>query len=169
LFVKHCEAHIDDDFPFCVGLATRLRGDMFDGIKKTLALSVLRSRFSDDAPEAYTDPRVAVAVAGVPAAADFDLTSLVAPQIPLGLVTAARDKWLAPRFHSDAVLAVCKTCEVVAALADGGHGALLSPFPPKLGDLEADLLSDPPGFDRSVLPGVDQRIVAFLSRHLLGS
>jgi hypothetical protein len=29
-----------------------------------------------------------------------------------------------------------------------------------------DLLNDPPGFDRSVLPEVDRRITAFFVKHL---
>lgn len=112
-------------------------------------------------------PRVAAIVAAVPAAADFDMGSLAKPTVPLGLVTAAQDKWLAPRFHSDAVLASCTSCEVVAALPGGGHGALLSPLPPNLPDAAAELLNDPPGFDRSVLPEVDNRIAAFFRRNLL--
>jgi hypothetical protein len=61
----------------------------------------------------------------VPFAADFDMASLAAPRVPLGLVTAQQDKLLVPRFHSDAVLQVCKTCERVADIRDGGHGALV--------------------------------------------
>lgn len=166
LFAQHCEAHIDEDFPFCVGLATRLRGNFLDGVKKMVALSVIRNRFEDAALYTFADPRIAAIVAGVPAAADFDLSSLATPRVPLGLVTAGQDKWLAPRFHSDAVLAVCKTCEVVAAMPDAGHGALLSPFPAKLPDIAADLLNDPAGFDRRVLHDVDERITSFLRKHL---
>ena len=63
----------------------------------------------------------------------------------------------------------CKTCELVADMPTAGHGALLSPPPPmeRLGEIAADLLSDPPGFDRSVLPAVDRKIAAFFTRHLL--
>jgi predicted dienelactone hydrolase len=168
-FKQHCEAHIDDDFPFCVGLATRLRGDVFDSLKKRVAMFVIRGRFEDETPQTYVDPRIAAAVAGVPAAADFEMSSLATPRIPLGLVTAGHDKWLAPRFHSDAVLAACSTCELVAAMPDGGHGALLSPFPPALPEIAAELLNDPAGFDRSVLRDVDARISAFFRRHLMNS
>ena len=168
-FKQHCEAHIDDDFPFCVGLATRLRGDAFDGLKKRVALFVIRGRFDDETTQAYDDPRIAAAVAGVPAAADFDMSSLAAPRFPLGLVTAGQDRWLAPRFHSGAVLTACSTCELVAAMPDGGHGALLSPFPPALPEIAAELLNDPAGFDRSVLHDVDARITAFFRRHLIES
>ena len=46
---------------------------------------------------------------------------------------------------------------------------LLSPPPPldHMGAIAADLLGDPPGFDRGLLPEVDRKIVAFLRVHLL--
>ena len=83
--------------------------------------------------------------------------------MPLALVTARQDKWLIPRFHSDAVLAVCAACERLADFATGGHGALLSPLPPGLSGLVGDLLNDPPGFDRAELPAVDRKISELLS------
>jgi hypothetical protein len=61
-------------------------------------------------------------------------------------------------------------CELIADLPSGGHGALLSPPPPvdRLGNIAADLLGDPPGFDRGTLmPQVDRQIVVFLRKHLL--
>lgn len=104
---------------------------------------------------------------GVPFAADFDTASLAAPKIPLGFVTAQKDVWLIPRFHSDPVLKACAKCERVADFPAGGHGALLSPPPPKLEGLVGDLLNDPPGFDRAKeVPEVNRRIVAFFSKHL---
>ncbi|MDE2607917.1 MAG: dienelactone hydrolase [Burkholderiales bacterium] len=170
LFARHCEAHIAEDFPACVGLITRLRGDWFDGLKEWIAVGVIRHRFGDDtAWQAHDDPRVKAVVAGVPFAADFDPTSLARPRVPLGLVTADGDRWLAPRLHSGAVLQACRPrCELVADIADGGHGALLSPPPPPavLHGIAADLLDDPPGFDRARMAAVDQRIVAFFQRHL---
>jgi predicted dienelactone hydrolase len=168
-FAKHCEAHIAQDFPACVGLITRLRGDFLDGLKKTAALGVIRHRFDDATWYTHDDPRIQAIVAGVPFAADFDTASLAAPRVPLGLVTAGRDKWLAPQFHGGAVLKACTPCERVADLPTAGHGALLSPPPPldNLGAIAADLLGDSPGFDRSLLPEVDRKIVAFFRNHLL--
>ncbi len=166
-FTQHCEAHIAEDFQTCVGLAARLRGNFLDGAKTTLALWVIRYRFSDATWQTHTDPRIAAIVAGVPLAADFDMASLAAPRVPLALVTARQDRWLIPRFHGDAVLAACATCERLADFATGGHGALLSPLPPGLYGLVGDLLNDPPGFDRAVLPGVDRRISAFFQKLLL--
>jgi predicted dienelactone hydrolase len=168
-FVRHCEAHLADDFQTCVGLITRLTGGMFDGLKKSVALNVIRLKFRDAAWQVHTDPRIRAVVAGVPLAADFDMDSLAAPAVPLGLVTARQDKWLIPRFHSERVLQACKACELVAELPTGGHGALLSPPPPAdvLSPLAQDLLLDPPGFDRSALPAVDRKITAFMRKHLL--
>jgi predicted dienelactone hydrolase len=169
LFKKHCDAHIAEDFNACVGSFTLLNGGWLDGVKKTTALGVLRQRYDDDTLVAYTDPRIVAAVAGVPAAADFDYASLAHPKIALGLVTAGRDPWLAPRFHSERVLAACRPrCELVASVPQGGHSILLGPMPPMdvLGKVERQLLADPPGFDRKDLPEVDRKIVAFFQKHL---
>jgi predicted dienelactone hydrolase len=167
LLKEFCEAHIRESFQSCVGLATRLRGNFLDGPKQTLALWVIRYRLGDATWQTYRDPRIAAIVAGVPFAADFDMGSLAEPRVPLGLVTARLDTLLVPRFHSDAVLQVCKTCEWVADIRDGGHGALVSPLPPGLTGLIGDLMNDPPGFNRAALPEVHRKISAFFRKHLL--
>jgi predicted dienelactone hydrolase len=164
---RHCELHIAADFQSCVGLTTQLRGDVLDSIKIWTALNVIRWRFRDAEWQSYQDPRIAAVVAGVPYAADFDMASFAAPRVPLGLVTAGQDRWLVPRFHSGAVLQACPRCERVADVPGGGHGALLSPLPPKLTGLAAELLGDPPGFDRKLVPEVDRKIAAFFRKHLL--
>ncbi|MEP6825568.1 MAG: dienelactone hydrolase [Ramlibacter sp.] len=169
LFRKHCEAHIAEDFSSCVGFITLLHGNFLDAIKKTVALGVIRQRFDDATLQGHSDPRIQAAVASVPFAADFDMASLAAPRIPLGLMTADLDVNQVPRFHSGAVLAACKTCEHVVDLPTGSHGVMLSPMPPFApGSIEAQLLGDPPGFDRSrLVPEAEQKISAFFSRHLL--
>jgi len=166
LFTRHCQAHIAEDFQSCVGLATRLRGDFLDGPRKWLALKVIEHRFTDAAWEMHTDPRIAAIVAACPYAADFDMTSLARPRVPLALVTAPRDQWLIPGFHAERVLQACASCERLAVIPNAGHGASLSPLPPGMTGLAGDLLNDPPGFDRSVLPDVDRRIVAYFRKHL---
>jgi predicted dienelactone hydrolase len=169
-FRDHCVAHIAEDFPACVGLATTLRGNFLDDVKEKVALDIIRKRFDDEAWYTHDDPRIKAVVAGVPAAADFDPASLAAARVPLGFVTARGDKWLAPRFHSDTIVKACAPrCEVIADLPTAGHGALLSPPPPMsvLDEIAQDLLGDPPGFDRSQMPEVDRKIVAFFNRHLL--
>lgn len=168
-FRDHCEAHLADDFPACVGLATQLTGGAFDGSKQWVARRVIRHAFDDAAWQTHTDARIRAVVAAVPFAADFEMASLAAPRVPLGLVSAGQDRWLAPRWHSGAVLAACAPCERVVDLPGAGHGAFLSPPPPAevLAPTARALLADPPGFDRSVLASVDQRIVAFFVKHLL--
>ena len=168
-FKQHCEAHISEDFSSCVGMLTLLQGNFLDGLKKAVALGVIRQRFDDTAEQAYNDPRVQASIASVPFAADFDMKSFAAPRIALGLVTAGRDINQVPRFHSSAVLAACQDrCTHIADFADGSHGVMLSPMPPLqvLGSVERTLLGDPPGFDRASLPAVDARIVQFFSGHL---
>ena len=165
-FAQHCAVHIAEDFPACVGLVTHLTGGPLDDFKQWLAVKVIQSRFDDDRPREYQDPRVAAIVAAVPAAADYDLSSLTTPRVPLALVLAAKDRWLAPRFHGGAVRSACRTCEVIADMPDAGHGSMLSPLPADISGIAADLLNDPPGFDRSRMPEVDRRIAAFFVRHV---
>ena len=82
---------------------------------------------------------------------------------------AGQDRWLIPRFHSGAVLQACKACVLVADLPGAGHGSLMSPPPPrdKLSGIAADLLADPPGFDRTLVAPAHARIVAFFRQNLL--
>lgn len=169
-FRAHCEQHLAEDFPACVGLATRLTGGWLDGIKLWLAQRVLNARFSDATPQTHNDPRIAAVIAGVPAAADFDPASLAHPRVPLGLITVGQDRWLPARFHSGVILAACSGCERIADLPTAGHGALLAPPPPPgaLDGLECDLICDPEGFDRAAAtPQWIAPTVAFFQRHLL--
>jgi hypothetical protein len=132
-----------------------------------LARAVIRLKLDDDSWYTHADSRVVAIVSGVPFAADFDMASFTAPTASLALVTASRDRWLVPRFHSTKVLETCKACLHLADLPDGGHGALLSPLPPGLTGVAADLLNDPPGFDRSAVADIDRRIAGFFVARLL--
>src|SRR5262245_27903340 len=58
LFRQHCQSHIAEDFQSCVGLTTRLKGNLLDPAKTTIALWVIRYRFSDTTWQAHTDPRI---------------------------------------------------------------------------------------------------------------
>lgn len=166
-FRDHCDAHLEEDFASCVGLATALTGSWLDGPRKWLARRVIDARFADPAPLASNDPRVAAVVAAVPSAADFDPASLATPRVPVGLVTARGDRWLVPRFHSDRVLQACATCEHLLDLPAGGHGAALSPLPPHLPGLVGELLNDPPGFDRAAATrAIGDAVAGFFDRHL---
>ena len=167
-FKQHCEAHLVDDFPTCVGPATQLTGGALDSVKKWVALLVIRHRFDDSGWREHTDPRITAIVAGVPAAADFDMASLANPRVPLALITAKGDRWLNPRFHSDRVLQACRLCEHLADLPGAGHGALLSPLPPGLTGVIGDMLNDPPGYDRPrVTAEVNGKITAYFKHQLL--
>jgi hypothetical protein len=83
-FQRHCKAHIAEDFNACVGTFTLLNGGLFDGLKQSAAMGVLRQRFDDETLVEHHDPRIAAAVAGVPAAADFDPASLSPAAHPSG-------------------------------------------------------------------------------------
>ena len=166
--LAHCEAHLAEDFVACTGAAAKLKGNALDGVKKTVAMWLIRWHLRGDAQwYGHTDPRIRAVVAGVPFAADFDLQTLAAPPVPLGLIQAEQDLWLIPKFHSGPVIAACKTCETLASLPMGGHGALLSPLPRDLPARIERLLADPPGFNRAELPALDQRTSAFFQKHLL--
>jgi predicted dienelactone hydrolase len=164
----HCRAHLEEDFVTCVGPTTmRLTGGWLDGAKLAVARSA-NDLLRDDATwYGHTDPRIAAIVAGVPLAADFDLATLSSPRVPLGLITARKDVWLVPRFHGEAVVKACASCEWLADLAEGGHGALLSPHPRFDGRI-GELVNDPPGFDRATeVPKLNTRVVDFFKRQLL--
>lgn len=167
-FRDHCEAHIAEDFSSCVGFITRLNGGWLDSLKKQVALAVIRYRFSDNTLYSHQDLRIQAIVAAVPFAADFDLSTLVTPAVPLGLFLAGRDINQIPGFHGQAVQRICKTCTTLADLPQAGHGVMLSPLPP-LGapdSIASHLLSDPPGFDRSQLPALHQKVADFFKQHL---
>ena len=165
---EHCMAHLEEDFITCVGPATTsLNGDSLDRIKLSLARWVIGWKLDDSTSYGHADARIAAVVAGVPHAAAFDFTTLATPRVPLGLITARRDVWLVPRFHGLAVVKACAGCEWLTDLAEGGHGALLSPHPRREGRI-AELVNDPPGFDRSIeVPATNARVVDFFKRHLL--
>lgn len=168
-FRRHCEANIENDFSSCVGYITRLRGNLLDGLKKAVALGVIRSRFDDETWYTHNDPRIAAAVAAVPFAADFDMASLARPRIPLGLIIAGKDINQVPRFHIGAVRAACATCETVAEFADASHGVMLSPAPPRevVSEISHELNGDPPGFDRpAAVALLNRQTVQFFRKHL---
>lgn len=163
----HCEQHLSEDFHTCTGPITALTGGLLDPIKLTIARWILNSRLSDTQSYAHTDPRVAAIVAGVPLAADFDPASFQTLSAPLALISARKDQWLHPRFHSDVVLKSCPSCTHLADLPTGGHGALLAPLPPNRGGLIGTLIADPPDFDRAiVVPDINRKITDYFLKHL---
>jgi predicted dienelactone hydrolase len=166
-FMRHCLAHMREDFPACVGLITSLRGNILDPVKLTLARWVHRLRFNDETLYGLTDPRITAVIASVPMAAPIDMATMARPRTAVGLIEAEQDRWLAPRFHIDVVRAACAPCEVLADMKNAGHGSLFSPWPASLARSLTPLLVDPPGFDREELPAVYRAIAAFLARDLV--
>ncbi|WP_256354702.1 dienelactone hydrolase [Variovorax sp. dw_308] len=165
---QHCEAHLADDFPACVGLATELTGSSLDALRLSVAREVIHRKFDDQtAPREWNEPRITAIVATVPAATTFDMSTLAQPRVPLGLVRAGKDEWLKPQWHIDAVRAACKLCTLVADMTTAGHGSTLSPMPPDLPPRAARLINDPPGFDRATLPAIYAAITGFFLQNLL--
>jgi predicted dienelactone hydrolase len=168
LLAQHCDAHIAEDFPTCVGLSTELTGGMLDPLRIGIARRVVNFKLGNDTTlQGWTDPRIAAAIAAVPMAATVDMASVTQPGIPLGLVRAGRDAWLAPRWHIDAVRDACTRCVLIADMPDAGHGSILSPQPPDLPARAARLLDDPRGFDRRTLAGVYAAMRDFFIQNLL--
>jgi predicted dienelactone hydrolase len=166
-FMRHCLAHMRDDFPGCVGLITTLRGNVLDTVKLAVARWVHRLRFNDETLYGLTDARVTAVIASVPMATPIDMGSMAHPRAAVGLIEARQDHWLAPRFHIDAVRAACASCELLADMPNAGHGSLFSPWPAALARSLTPLLVDPPGFAREEeLPVVYGDITAFFARHL---
>jgi predicted dienelactone hydrolase len=167
LLDAHCQAHLAEDFPACVGLSTALTGGLLDGMRLAVARWVIHFKLgSQTTLESWTDPRITAAVAAVPMAATIDMGSIATPRIPLGLVRAGQDEWLAPPWHIDAVRAACAACVLIADMPTAGHGSILSPQPPDLPPAAARLLDDPPGFDRSSLVAVYGAIARFFVQNL---
>lgn len=166
-FMRHCLAHMEQDFPACVGLFTRLKGTWSDGIKTTLARWVHRIRFNDETFYSHEDSRIKAVIASVPMAAPIDMASLAHPKAVLALMEARQDQWLAPRFHIEAVRAACPSCELLADLPNAGHGSLFSPWPADLAQRLTPMLLDPPGFDRSALPAIYESMANFFLKNLL--
>lgn len=170
-FRDHCEQHAERDFAACAGMLTHLRGNATDGFKLWALKRVIGWKFSDTTLQEHSDARVKAALAMAPCAADFVPASLRQPRIPLGLVVARQDVHLVPAFHVERILAACQPrCELVMDLAQGSHGAMLSPAPPlDDGSLAQRLLGDPPGFPRQrAIAELNARIVGFFERHLRG-
>ena len=165
-FMRHCLAHMREDFPGCVGLVTSLRGNVLDPVKITLAGWVHRWRFRDETRYGLTDRRVVAVVASVPMATPIDVATLATPVAAVGLIEADQDRWLLPRFHVERIRAGCPRCETLADLPTAGHGSLFSPWPDSLARSLTPLLVDPPGFDRAGLPAVYATITAFFTRHV---
>jgi predicted dienelactone hydrolase len=165
-FMRHCLAHIEEDFHACVGLAARLHGNFWDTITLAFARMAHRSRFNDETWNSHYDPRIKAVIASVPMAVPLDIASLAQPRTAVALVQAEQDAWLAPRFHSQVVLAACASCANIPNLPLAAHGTLFSPWPQDLAQSITPMLVDPPGFNRADIPIVYARMVQFFKDKL---
>lgn len=161
---EHCRQFLEEDFHGCAGPSVSLNGGLLDGAKKMVVKAVNDRKFDDPAWYEHVDSRIVAVVSGVPFAADFDPDSLRQPKVALALVSARNDRWLVPKFHSDAIAAACRTCEHLLDLETGGHGALLGPLVPGGG---FELVQDPAGFDRvKEVLRVNAAVVGFFAKRV---
>lgn len=181
--VQHCLAQGEADLGFCYnGLADpqaqakrRSGYESARGVPAAQmpeAVTQLRGGRTPDATAAdqRPDPRVAAVTVAVPVAAIFTADSLARIQVPVGVVSAPRDTMLLPRFHSDHVLAHCRSCQPLATLAGGGHFDVLAPWPDSMA--QAVGRQHPrggftePGFNRAERSAAFAAIAAFYVQQL---
>lgn len=88
----------------------------------------------------------------------------------VGVVAAAQDEVLVPRFHSQHLLTHCTGCTLLATLP-GGHFDVLSPWPaPVAQEVAAKQVRGgalTPGFDAAARQAAHARIADFHRQHLL--
>ena len=163
----HCEKAIQDDFHACAGPSFSLNGGILDRLKISMVQFVIRWKWRDATQYGHVDSRITAIVSAVPFAANFDLESLRNPRSALAIVSARKDRWLVPRYHSDALLAACLSCVHLLDIETGGHGALLGPLP-AAALTEGSLIGDPPGFDRAVeVLRINATIAGWFNQQLL--
>ena len=180
--VRHCSEHSDTDAGFCFngakdGEARATRQQSFEGARGVPdahlpdSLKTAHGGRTPTAaqPDPRPDPRIASVTAAVPVSAIFSAESLARIQVPVGIVTASSDEVLVPRFHSDRVLAHCKTCTRLANLP-GGHFDVLWPWPESVArDVAAQQVRGglpTPGFNPALRETAHAKIVAFHRQHL---
>lgn len=181
--VRHCQRHLEDDAGFCLqgaseGEARSRRIAQFTGLgdaSDAQLPAMLTALHGGRTPTAETadprpDPRIAVVTLAVPVSAIFSSESLARIRIPVGLVTAAQDTVLLPRWHAERVLANCPRCTRLADLPEAGHFDLLSPWPEGVArsvaaqQVRGGLPN--PAFDVQGRVKAQARIVAFQLQHL---
>lgn len=183
--VQHCQTHAQADESFCFqGAITaekrQARQAMFDqakGVPETYLPATLTAwhggRTAAAGADARPDPRVAAVSLAVPLAAMFSAESQARIVVPVGVVSADQDQVLVPRFHSDHILAHCKTCVRLADLTGGGHFDVLWPWPESVARevAAAQVRGGLPvaGFDPDRRDRAQDLIVAFHRQPLQGS
>lgn len=179
--VRHCLAHTEADFGFCFNgvadtdrQAQRRAGyERARGVPEAFlpaTMTAVHGGHDPAAGDVRPDPRVAAVTLAVPVAAIYSTESLARIRVPVGLVSAARDRMLLPRFHSGHVLQSCSRCTLLADLTGAAHMDLLSPWPESVARATAALHprgSEPePGFDPAARQAAFDAIAVFYRRHL---
>jgi len=181
--VQHCNREPEADAGFCfqgaVDPAQRAaRAAQFAGargVPEEYLPAALKQVHGGRSPSADdTDPRpdnrIAAVTLAVPVAALFSTESMARLRIPVGLVRAQQDQVLVPRFHTDHVLAHCRSCTLLADLPGAGHFDVLWPWPPAVarqvaaGQLRGGETN--PAFDAALREQAQQRIADFHRKHL---
>lgn len=134
----HCRDHGEDDLGFCYAgapgadaqAARRQQFEMLrDAPEDRLPEAVRTWQGGRSEGEVRPDPRVVSVSISVPVAALFSSESLARIRVPVGVVTAGKDRMLLPAYHSQKVLKDCSACTLLADLTGAGHMDLLSPWP----------------------------------------
>jgi hypothetical protein len=158
---RHCSEHAVDDAGFC-GWGMRSSGPI-ERAWRRISLWWLSARPAQDEPSGHRDDRVRAVVAAVPVAAVIEPASLQDLRVDAGLVEATQDRLLVPALHVRAVQSACRRCRLLAALPEGGHDAVLSPWNEDVARSAHLWTPNTAGFDRSRLPALYRTIAAFFA------
>lgn len=149
LLWKHCAAHAAEDQEFCGyshGAATP---------------SDARST-----PLSLQDKRIRAVVAMAPVGVLFGNDAMAGVTAPVRLYRADKDVVLRQPFHAERVHQLLPKAEYVV-VANAGHYAFLTPFPPGLGPGVGPIAEDPPGFERGAFhQKLNAELTAFFERTL---
>lgn len=141
---EHCVADGDRDEGFCyLGAAegsARLGRALSYQIGNLMPEVVMPEKLGtwyggedvDTAGDPRPDQRIAAVTLVVPAAAPFSAQLLAQISIPVGVVSASRDRVLVPAYHSDYLLEYCENCTSLAVLDKAGHFDVLWPWPEEI-------------------------------------
>jgi predicted dienelactone hydrolase len=180
--VQHCNRVQEADIGFCFqgaasGKAREERAANFDRAKNAPEMFLpakIKTWHGGLTPspvnsEVRPDKRIAAVSLSVPVAAIFSAESLARIQIPVALITAKNDQVLVPRFHSDHVLANCRSCQRLADLP-AAHFDLLAPWPEAVAkDVASAQVRGglpTPGFDTHLRDAAFAQVAQFHLKHL---
>jgi predicted dienelactone hydrolase len=177
--VRHCQAHMDEDPGFCFNgvpdaAQQRARRESYErarGVPETfLPASLTAVHGAREDSTDLPDPRVAAVTVAVPVATLFPEAQLRRVRLPVGVVSAGRDTWLLPRFHSERLLQHCARCETLTHMPGAGHMDLLGPWPAELAAGVAAKQArggwPEPGFDPAQRRAAFDAVATFFQREL---